>query len=318
MIEVLTDGPANCIHDRGRRGLLHFGVSRSGAMDALSHDIANALVGNAADAATIEVAMFPFRLRIGVDTQIALTGADAFASLNGVRLPPFWVAPAPAGSLLSLSPPARGMRSYVAFAGGIDVPLVLGSRSTDLKSQFGGLDGKGLAKGDSLALLQTALRKLPTSGHGTLLDGPCTSFWSRAPGVTDIRVIPAAEEPLFTQAARAQFWQTGWQITHEANRAGYRLSGPMLALREPVELFSHGIMPGTVQVPPSGQPIIQLADANTCGGYPKMAVIAEPDLWKLAQLGPGDRIRFVPTTVAAALADQLAQSQMVQAIRAQA
>ena len=143
MIEIIASGPANTIHDHGRRGLLHLGVSRSGAMDGLSFDIANALLANDPEAAVIEIAMFPFRLRIETDTQIALTGADAQAQLDGRRLPPFWVVPVKAGAVLSLSPPRKGMRSYLGFAGGIEVPPVLGSRSTDLKSRFGGLAGPG-------------------------------------------------------------------------------------------------------------------------------------------------------------------------------
>ena len=316
MIEILASGPANCIHDRGRRGLLHLGVSRSGAMDLLSFDIANALLGNDPQAAAIEVAMFPFRLRFETDTSIALTGADAGARLDGQKLPPFWVLPVKAGAELLLSPPRRGMRAYLGFAGGIAVPPVLGSRSTDLKSCFGGFLGRGLAKGDRLPLGDAAPRKLPQHGLGATLDAATKDFWAGEAGAEPLRIIAAAEYKLFTPQALADFSRADWLVTNEANRMGYRLSGPELALTRKLELFSHGIVPGTIQVPASGQPIIQLADANTCGGYPKLAVVIEPDLWKLAQLGPGDRIRFVEANLAEALAAFSAQRDMVTRIRA--
>ena len=128
-------------------------------------------------------------------------------------------------------------------------------------------------------------------------------------------VLPAAEYGLFAPQALSAFHQADWVVTNEANRMGYRLSGPDLPLIRKLELFSHGLLPGTVQVPPSGQPIVQLADANTCGGYPKIAVVIEPDLWKLAQLGPGDRIRFVETDMAEALAAFTAQRELVARVR---
>jgi len=316
MIEILKSGPANCIHDAGRLHLLHIGVSRSGAMDRLSFAIANALLGNPPEAATVEVAMFPFTLRIETDTAIAVTGADAAAELDGRRLPPNWAIPAKAGAELRLSPPARGQRSYVAFAGGIDVPMVLGSRSTDLKSGFGGVEGRGLKKGDRLALAPAQPPRLPAAGLGAAPDEGVLRDWAAFATGATVRVIPAAEFPEFTEESRRAFFETGWTVSHQADRMGYRLEGPELSRNKPRELFSHGLLPGTVQVPASGQPIIQLADANTCGGYPKIAVVIAPDLWKIAQTGPGASLRFVETTRTEALAAQRTQEEMLSRLRA--
>lgn len=316
MIEVLKSGPANCIHDSGRHGLLHMGVSRSGAMDRLSHDIANALLGNAPDAAAIEVAMFPFSLRIGAETAIAVTGADAQPMLNDRRLPPNWAVMVRAGQVLTLSPPALGMRAYLAFAGGVDVAPVLGSRSTDLKSGFGGVEGRGLEKGDRLPLGAGRPPALPAGGLGAVLPPDIAADWAGLAGGASVGVIPAAEFPDFTEAARATFFSTGWTVSHQADRMGYRLDGPELEMTARHELFSHGLLPGTVQVPASGRPIVQLADANTCGGYPKIGAVIAPDLWKIAQLGPGTELRFHLTDPQAAEDVQAQQQALIARLRA--
>ncbi|KPP83751.1 MAG: Allophanate hydrolase subunit 2 [Rhodobacteraceae bacterium HLUCCA08] len=301
MIEILTNGPANAVQDAGRPGLLHLGISGGGAMDRLAFDIGNALLGNDPGAAAIEVAMFPFRLRIEADTRLAVTGADCAATLDGRPLPPNWAIEAPAGAELRLDTPRAGARAYVALAGGIDVAPVLGARATDLKTGFGGHAGRGLQRGDRLALGPAAPPALPPGGHGALPDADMAAFWSLGATRATLRVLPAAEWEGFTDAARATFTDADWQVTHEANRLGYRLEGPGLDMTDRPELLSHGLLPGTVQVPASGQPIVQLADANTCGGYPKIAVVIGADLWKIGQLGPGGILRFQVVTRDAAL-----------------
>ncbi|ARE41408.1 Allophanate hydrolase 2 subunit 2 [Rhodovulum sp. P5] len=318
MIEVLRSGPANCIQDAGRPGLLHLGISRSGAMDRLSFDMSNALLGNRPDAAAVEVAMFPFSVRSDVDTCVAVTGADARADVDGHRLPPNWAVPVRAGAVLSLSPPDRGMRTYVAFRGGVYVPPVMGSRATDLKSGFGGFDGRGLAKGDRFALGEANPCRLPTAGRGAVLPADIASDWAALATGAAVGVIPAAEFQDFTEGSRAQFFNANWRVGHQADRIGYRLEGPELTRTEPRELFSHGLLPGTVQVPASGQPIIQLADANTCGGYPKIAAVVAPDLWKIAQLGPGGHLRFRMIEPEVALERISAQESLIAKLRSAA
>ncbi|CAN7555538.1 biotin-dependent carboxyltransferase family protein [Pararhizobium sp. LjRoot235] len=296
MIEILSTGAVNSVQDLGRTGYLNAGVGRSGMMDAPALEVANMLVGNDKGAAGIEVALFPFRLRFDVDTVFAVAGADCPAKLGDRQVPGWWAMNAKAGEVLTLGLPRSGARAVIAFQGGIDVPLVLGSRSTDLKSVFGGFEGRGLHRGDRLALAGTSRKVLRMEGGYGADVSALRGFATENDEAILLRVLPSAEYAAFTDEALSKFHETDWLITNDANRMGYRLSGPELTLTRKLELFSHGIMPGTVQVPPNGQPIIQLTEANTCGGYPKIANVIEADLWKLAQAPVGARLQFEATT----------------------
>lgn len=292
MIEILSNGAPNLIQDAGRRGHLGFGVSRSGAMDALAFALGNALIGNDIRDAAIEISLFPFRVRFQRDMSFAVTGADCIVKLDDTVLPPWWGRTALAGQTLVIERPRQGARAYLSLAGGVDVVPVMGSRSTDLKGAFGCFAGRGLLRGDVLGVCDTTGRPKRPVGLGAV-PAELPAFWrSLGERVVTVRAVPAAEYRCFTGAAREAFVNAEYEITPEANRVGYRLDGPALALDAPLELLSHGIVPGTVQVPPSGQPIVQLAEANTCGGYPKIATVIESDLWKLAQAPIGCRIRF--------------------------
>ena len=314
MIEVLQSGPANSVQDAGRHGLLHLGISRGGAMDRLSHDLANAMLGNPADAATIEVASYPLRIRFQTGGSIALAGADCAAELDGGVLPPFWASPVRKGTILRLGPPRKGMRAYLALAGGVAVDPVMGSRSTDLKAGFGGLAGRALAAGDIVGAGGGGA-ELPPGGAGMAADSDILGFWRTDTSRAEVAVIPAAEYGEFSPAACRLFFDQPWTVSRDANRQGYRLDGPRLDRPAGRELLSHGLLPGVVQVPAGGQPIVQLADANTCGGYPKLAVVIGPDLWKFAQLKPGAELRFVQTTVSQALAAHQAQKALIASVR---
>lgn len=297
MIEILANSALNTIQDQGRPRAMTLGVARGGAMDMLALACGNMLLGNEPDAAGIEIAFFPFRLRFLDDRAFAVTGARGPVRLDGVDLPPDWAMIARAGQTLHCDAPTEGCRTYVTIAGGIDVPLVLGARSTDLKGGFGGLEGRALQKGDRLPCGMPATPGIPPHGYGLAVRCPMPDA-----DATRVRVLPAAEYDDFTAEARHAFFQTAWRLTPSANRTGYRLEGTPLAQQRPLNLFSHGIVPGTVQVPPAGQPIVQMADANTCGGYPKIATIIESDLRLLAQTRVNGRIRFVETTRADAIA----------------
>ncbi|MGN8063391.1 biotin-dependent carboxyltransferase family protein [Ralstonia sp. 22111] len=297
MIEILSNGAPNVVQDLGRPGHMALGVSRGGAMDPVALSLANALLGNAADAAAVEICLFPFRAKFCVDTDFAVTGADCTVRLDSSVIPPWWGRSAQAGQTLVIERPKHGARAYLALRGGIDAAPVLGSKSTDLKGRFGGLEGRGLRRGDTLPLC-------PRPGYGEraldlgIVPKALPAFWQElASGCVNVHALPAAEYGLFTSDAREAFEQSTYEVTPDANRVGYRLAGASLSLVAPVELLSHGIVPGTVQVPPSGQPIVQLADANTCGGYPKIATVIEADLWKLAQAPIGCRIRFSITDI---------------------
>lgn len=295
MIEILTTGLPNTVQDLGRPGHLAQGISHGGAMDKEALTIANLLLGNEPSAAGIEVTLYPFRLRAHVDTAVAITGADCAVTVGDRSGLPWSATSIRAGETLVIDRPRMGARSYIAFPGGLNVPLVIGSRATDVKGGFGGFAGRGLSRGDRLAL-NPAECFLPASGIGAAVEERRNAASGPASTI-GLRVLPAAEFDAFTSQAQAAFTGTEWAVTSDANRMGYRLSGEVLSLVTPTELLSHGIVPGTVQVPPSGQPIIQLADANTCGGYPKIATVIEADLWRLAQAPVGARLRFSLTSM---------------------
>ena len=287
MIEILTSGQMNSVQDLGRPGYLDQGIGAGGMMDRPALRLANLLVGNEQGAAGLEITIFPFRLRFLQPCMFAVTGADVDCRLNDTPLPPWWAAGAQAGDELRIGPPKSGARAIIAFSGGIDVPMVLGSRSTDLKSLFGGLDGRALMRGDRLALgMSPNVETRHEAGHGA--DPAALRL-----NPTDLRIMPGAEFDAFTEEGRRALLSRPFTVSRDNNRQGMRLEGPALTLTRKLELHSHGIMPGTVQVPPSGQAVIQLAEANTCGGYPKIAHVIEADLWKLAQAPSGAALSFV-------------------------
>lgn len=293
MIEVLSNGALNLVQDLGRREFLNIGVSSGGAMDPQALQLANAMVGNQPTDAGIEVSIFPFRVKFFQNTYFACTGSIGTLKLNDRQHAGWWTAFAQAGDVLSIAPPVHGARAYLAFAGGIEVPLVLGSRSTDLKSGFGGHLGRGLRKGDILNLRrhnQTPKRRLASYGIAQPSRIEFLRNSSTAPAT--IRVIANAEFDDFTKESIKLFETSGYRLTPDCNRQGFRLEGAVLKRVRSQDLLSHGIVPGTIQVPPSGQPIIQMAEANTCGGYPKIGTVIEPDLWRVAQSRPGQSLKF--------------------------
>ena len=185
----------------------------------------------------------------------------------------------------------RASRAYLALPGGVDVPEMLGSRSTQLRGGFGGLGGRFLQVGDHL---RAASPSSTPAGFGLM--PPALALKLDAGGVPAVRVLPAGEYRCFTEAAQALFWSQDWKITAQSDRYGYRLAGTALEFAEPVEMLSHGIVPGVIQVPSGGQPIIQMSDAQPSGGYPKIGTVIDADLWRLGQAPIGSRIRFVQTT----------------------
>jgi 5-oxoprolinase (ATP-hydrolysing) subunit C len=244
------------------------------------------------------VPVFPFQVRFTADCAFALAGADCAARLDDLPLLPWWSHEAKAGQTLQLGVPRqdgawRASRAYLCLAGGIDVPAVLGSRSTQLRGAFGGLDGRALRRGDMLRAVA------PGAGHcvtGFGLVPPVLALPLQADGLPAMRVLPAAEYDRYTAAAHAAFWSEPWKITAQSDRYGYRLAGTPLEPVAPIEMRSHGIVPGVIQVPASGQPIIQMCDAQPSGGYPKIGTVIEADRWRLGQAPIGSHIRFIETT----------------------
>jgi biotin-dependent carboxylase-like uncharacterized protein len=296
MIEILSSAALATVQDLGRTGSLRWGVGTSGAMDNLALAAGNLMLGNEIDAAAIEVPVFPFKLRFGADCAFALTGADCAARLDEQLLMPWWVCQARAGQVLTLGLPQggaqRGSRAMLCLAGGVDVPEVLGSRSTQLRGAFGGHEGRALRRGD--VLRAAGAGRNCRTGFG--LVPPALALPLQADGLPAVRVLPAAEYLGFEEASRATFWAGEWKITAQSDRYGYRLAGEALRPVAPMEMRSHGIVPGVIQVPHSGQPIIQMRDAQPSGGYPKFGTVIEADLWRLGQAPIGSRIRFVEAT----------------------
>lgn len=303
---MLDDTPLASVQDHERAPYLRYGVSYSGVMDRLALRAGNAMLRNADDLAAIEIQAFPYRIRFHEAQDFALTGADCAATLDGAPLLPWWACRAAAGSVLTLAAPRIGARAYLTVAGGIDVPVVLGSRSTQFRGSFGGHEGRWLQAGDLLPVGAPATGPIAAPGFGAQPpEAALPADWAPAdlpPRTTAVRVLPAGEYALFTEESQQRFWDTGWKISGQSNRAGFRLLGQPLEFARRLEMRSHGIVPGVVQVPPSGEPIIQLSDAHTAGGYPKIGTVIEADLWRLAQAPLGSRLRFVPVTYRDALA----------------
>jgi len=310
VIEIVKTGPLNTVQDAGRNGFRDIGVSVSGVMDPLAFHAGNIMLDNDENAACIEVQMFPFKVRFLADTSIAITGADCRTKLDGIDLPPWWACSVRAGQELEMQFPRYGARSYLCVAGGIDVPVVMGSCSTALRGGFGGLDGRPLEKNDRLAAGKTTASPLSAQGMG--IEPPeialANVFPTSTEGCVQLRAIPAGEYSLF-EADLPRFWSQRWKVSLHSNRTGYRLSGAPVTPSKVIEMRSYGLVPGIVQVPPAGEPIIQLADANTAGGYPKIAGIIEEDLWRLAQVQPGQSIQLIKSDAreAIAVAAQISQ-----------
>lgn len=311
MIEVLSSTALATVQDLGREGALGWGVGTAGAMDPLALAAGNILLGNADGAAAVEVPVFPFRVRFGRDAGFTVTGADIGAQLDGQALLPWTAVRARAGQELLLGLPRRAAtwpasRAYLCLAGGVDVPAVLGSRSTQMRGAFGGFEGRPLRQGD---LLHTGSAASDAFVEGLGLLPPALAMPLQAGGLPALRVLPAAEYTAYTEASRAAFWAEPWKITAQSDRYGYRLEGRPLQALAPLEMRSHGIVPGVIQVPPGGQPIVQMRDAQPSGGYPKLGTVIEADLRRLGQAPVGSRVRFVECSWAEALAARDANEQ---------
>ena len=283
-IRVVEPGLLTTVQDRGRWGRQNLGVPVAGPMDVVSHRLANRLVGNQPGCATLEVTLVGPEIEFLADTTFAVAGAEFELQLDVQPVAVNSVRYARRGTRLRFGRRARGARAYLAVGGGIDVPPVLGSRSTDLASGLGGLAGRPLCVGDRLKVgLVTGARRPRVSPvmRVTLPDGGAT-----------VRVMPGPDGDRFTPGAMAVFGQARFTLEPESNRMGYRLRGPTLELAESQPLLSGATPAGTVQVPPSGQPILLMADRQTTGGYAKIATVISADLPVAGQLAPGDWIAF--------------------------
>lgn len=282
-------------------------------MDAQALAIGNAALGNPPDAAAMEFTLGGFEIEAHSDITICLTGAPSDAEVDGQPIFRWWVQTVLKGQRLKAGRCHSGMRVYLCVRGGIDVPLVLGSRSTDLKGHFGGVDGRLLKSGDRLNIGVSRDASIPTRLGISPRGFP--ELWRDLNETPTLRFVPANEWDDLDATNQAALLRSDWQITPESNRIGYRLSGPELQAKTPREMLSHGILPGTIQLPPSGQPVVQLMDANTAGGYPKLGKIIDADLPVLAQVPLGKPVRFQSCTVEEAMAAREVQHLLTDRIR---
>ncbi|MFI6455170.1 biotin-dependent carboxyltransferase family protein [Streptosporangium amethystogenes] len=293
MIEVIAPGPYATVQDLGRPGYAHLGVPRSGAADEPSLRLANRLIGNPEGAAGIELTFGGARLRFTTGTWVAVTGAvcplellrprgtapDDAAPCGPVSqgmCAPFWV---PAGGELRTGMPETGLRTYIAVRGGLDTPVTMGSRSADSLS---GLGPPPLRTG-------TVLPLGPTDGLPPIIVDAAPS---PELGAGVLLVLPGPREDWFVPGALATLCAEPYEVGQDSNRVGVRMRGARLERARDEELPSEGMVAGAVQVPPSGQPIVFLADHPPTGGYPVIAVLTSASLARAAQLRPGDRVRF--------------------------
>ena len=299
-IKVISPGVLTTVQDTGRFGYQAAGIPEAGAMDRASLRLANALLGNPEDAAALELTIFGGTFEFDGEGTIALTGADMRPFLNGNRMSINTAVPVKAGDRLELGAASRGMRAYLAVSGGIDVPVVLGSRSTDLKSRLGGLEGRKLRAGD---VLESGSRPQAAAELAEVQGTPCEPVLQRLAkatdpeGVTRIRFLFGPQDAMFAEDAKKTFTDSIYTLSAACDRMGYRLEGSQVPSLSGTDILSEGICFGSIQVPANGQPIVMMADHQTTGGYAKIGTVLSADLPLLAQLGPGKKIRFVPVTL---------------------
>lgn len=328
-IEVVKPGALTLLQDLGRYGYQRFGVLVGGAMDEWSHRLANALVDNDADEATLEITLTGPTLRFGADLTIAVCGADLSPRVDGSggthSLPHGRPVLVKAGSELRFGSRVVGARAYLAVQGGFDVAPVMGSRSTYVRGRFGGLHGRALRPGDRLPVHPPEMRSQPPAFESeasdlsaltmTVLPVPIVVPAPEIAAVQVIRIIAGRQWGVFTAEAHQRLLESEFQVGVQSDRMGYRLQGPRLERARDNEMISEAMTVGTVQVPPDGMPIILMADRQTTGGYPKVANVASVDLRLLAQMAPPQALRFELITLADAQRIYLAREREYSHVR---
>lgn len=305
-VTVLRPGLLSTVQDLGRWGWQAFGVSVSGPMDPRAHRMANALVGNPPDAATLEITLVGPELVFDESRTVAVCGADFVVTVGhhlAAHGSSFCV---PAGGHLRFGPRSRGARAYVAIEGGLALPPVFGSRATHLPSRMGGLDGRALAAGDRLPLGP------PCEHRGPARQGPTLEM---PKGHARLRFLPDDTLDGFGRDAAAQLQSARYMVRPESDRMGYRLDGPVIHTTERGTMLSRPSPVGSIQVPHDGQPILLMADRQTTGGYPTLGTVITADVGLAGQLGPGDTVAFAACTPQEALAALIAQERGFMAVR---
>ncbi|WP_353484763.1 biotin-dependent carboxyltransferase family protein [Haliscomenobacter sp.] len=287
-ILIASKGWLSTVQDLGRPGYAQYGINRSGAMDPLALQAANALLGNLAPTAALEMCFPAPALFFQAPALITLSGADFGAKIGDRALPrytPIWV---DAGTELQFQHKYWGQYAYLSIQGGLDIAPWLNSQSTNLKAQSGGWQGRALQKGDVIPLQKTFLEQI---GQGLKIAKYHTRLDRFYAPTTPIRFIPGQHYAQLLPHSREQLLTQSWRIGNASDRMGYRLEGEGLQLSTQDSLLSAGLTRGSIQLPPNGQPIVLMADHQTTGGYPLLGQVIQADWPRLAQLGPGDRFQ---------------------------
>jgi len=305
-IRVVKSGLQVTVQDLGRHGHQDLGVPVGGVMDDWSARLANLLVGNGQDAAVLEVTLHGLALLFETEHLVAVTGGGSTVRVNDEEVPIGRSILVKPWSAMRFHASPVGFRTYLSVAGGFDVPTVMGSRSTYLTAGIGGHLGRALEEGDVLTacsekseLTKALTCRLRSSGHEF-----SSSRWTLSTvagpdlACKAVRFMPGPEWAFLTEAQQKRFSTQPFVITSQSNRMGYRLRGRPLPLWHPHEMVSSAVTRGSVQLTHDGQPVLLMADAQTTGGYPRVAQVAAVDLPVCAQYRPGDRIRFVPVSFA--------------------
>ena len=290
-IKILDAGLLTTVQDLGRYGFQRYGVSASGVMDEYSAKIANKLVGNKVGEAVLETTLKGVQIEFLQNTAVAITGGNCDVTLNGTKIELWQSYLVNRGDILKMGICRSGLRNYLAFAGGIDVPIIMNSKSTNLKAKVGGFNGRKLMTGDVLSVGVGSLEAPLT------LNKHCIPTYSK-----DIKVgvILGQQDDHFTEAGIKTFLNETYTVTQESDRMGIRLSsvsGATIEHKNGADIISDGITFGAIQVPGSGQPIVMMADRQTTGGYTKIGNVISSDLAKLAQATPGTKVKFVEYTL---------------------
>lgn len=298
-LTVLRPGLLTTVQDLGRWGSQALGVPVAGPMDTFAHRLANALVGNAADAATLEVTLLGPELRAERALLVAVAGAEFALSVDGRPVPHQTAVRLAPGAVLRFGQRQAGSRAYLAVAGGIDTPPVLGSRSTHLVSVMGGLGGRPLVSGDALPVGAPVGTMAPRGGRPFIRAAPMAR--------PTLRVMLGPQDAWFSRRSVDALLHEVFRVSTRSDRMGFRLEGPSLSAVRQEEPLSEPVPFGAVQVPAGGAPILLMADRQTAGGYPKIATVISADLPLAGQLGPGDELSFVACTRAEAHAALIAR-----------
>jgi antagonist of KipI len=322
---ILKPGLLTTIQDLGRFGVQKYGVIASGAMDAFALRIANLLVGNEETEAGLEITMVGPEISFASTVLFSVCGGDLSPKLNGQPVPLWRTVYAPQGSVLQFGPLKFGCRAYLAVAGGLDVPIVMNSRSTYLRAGIGGYKGRSLQRGDYVPVGSASSRSRNLQGMlAREADGEAgaISKWSVAPEMLPsyssnptVRVIEDGERELFDELGVSRFFNETYSVLPQSDRMGYRLAGSKLELKEKKEMISSAVTFGTIQVPPDGNPIVLMADRQTTGGYPKIGQVASTDLSLLSQVNLGGKVRFRSVTLREAQKQYVIREKAIHTLR---